>query len=45
MAGVKPSAERGEVIVASVEVGGLGTEGGGVEGDGYWFWGVLQAEK
>ena len=42
---MEPGAERGEVVVASVEVGGFGAEGGGVEGDGYWFWGVLEAEK
>lgn len=45
LAGVEPGAERGEVVVAPVEVGGLGTEGRGFEGDGYWFWGILEAEK
>ncbi len=45
LAGVKPGAERGEVIVASIEVGGRGTEGRGFEGEGYWSLGILEAEK
>ena len=45
LAGVEPGAERGEVVVAAVKVGGPGTEGRVFEGDGYWFWGILKAEK
>ena len=46
LAGVEPGTERGEVVVATIEISGLGTEGrGGFEGDGYWFWEILEAEK
>ena len=40
-----PGAERGEVVVAGVEVGGHGAEGRGVEGEGYWFLRILEPEK